>query len=364
MIIKDIINALEELAPLSYAEDFDNVGLLVGDKNTSVSKALITLDTTEKVVDEAIEKDCNLIISFHPIVFSGIKKFNGQDYVNRTVLKAIKNDIAIYAVHTALDQVKGGVNDRICDQLKLKNSTILIPKKDYIKKLTTYVPTEQADQVREALFEAGAGKIGNYDECSFNTEGTGTFKGDENSNPVIGQKGVTQFEKEIQIGITFEKHLEAAILKALFKSHPYEEVAYEITQLGNRYQNVGMGMIGELEQPINESDFLQLLKREMKAACVRHSDFINKPISRVAVLGGSGSFAIRDAIRAGADAFVTADLKYHQFYQAENKLLLCDIGHYESEQYTKNLLVEFLTKKFINFAFILSDIKTNPINYF
>lgn len=364
MIIKDVISALEELAPLAYAEDFDNVGLLVGDKSAEVNGILVTLDTLESVVDEAIEKNCNLIVSFHPIVFSGIKKFNGQDYVNRTVLKAIKNDIAIYAVHTALDNVMNGVNAGICQALGLSNRKILIPKKQFLKKLTTYVPQKDAGKLRKALFEAGAGNIGNYDNCSFNIDGTGTFKGNEQSSPVIGEKGSIHHENETQIGVIFEKHLEGTILKTMINAHPYEEVAYEITSIDNKYQNIGMGMIGEFETPMKEEEFLNHLKTSMKTGCVRHSEQLGKEIKKVAVLGGSGSFAIENAKRSGADAYVTSDLKYHEFYKAENSILLCDIGHYESEQYTKNLLTEFLTKKFRNFAVVLSSINTNPINYF
>ena len=364
MIIKDIINALEELAPLAYAESFDNVGLLVGDKENPVTGVLVTLDTIEAVVDEAIEKNCNLIVSFHPIVFSGIKKFNNQDYVNKVIIKAIKHDIAIYAVHTALDQVHGGVNDMICKKLGLKNNSILIPKKNHIKKLTTYVPAKDAESLRLALFNAGGGNIGNYSNCSFNSIGTGSYQGNEYSNPVIGKKGTTHYEQETQIHITYESHLEGNLLKALFATHPYEEVAYEITTLDNKHQQIGMGMIGELEHELSEKEFLSFLKTTMNTECIRHSSFLGKPIKRIAVLGGSGSFAIENAKRANADVFITADLKYHQFYQAEKSILLCDIGHYESEQYTKNLLVEYLTKKFLNFAIILSDINTNPINYF
>lgn len=371
MQIATVINHLQKLAPEAYAEDFDNVGLLVGDKNTHVTGILITHDCLEEVVDEAIAKKCNLIVCFHPIVFSGIKKFNGQDYVNRVVIKAIKNDIGIYATHTALDNVQNGVNSTICDKLNLKNRTILIPKKGFIRKLTTFVPKNSAEDLRNNLFSSGAGNIGNYSHCSFSIEGKGTFKGNENANPVIGKKGTLHTEEEVQIGITFEKHLESKILNALFSHHPYEEVAYEITTLENNYQNIGMGMIGELEVPMKEKDFLPFLKSEMNTDCIRHSDLLNKNIKKVAVLGGSGAFAIKAAKRAGADVFITSDLKYHDFYQAEKSILLCDIGHYESEQYTKSLLYEYLTKKIANFApalpassIILSDLNTNPVNYF
>lgn len=363
MTIQEVINQIEDFAPTAYAEDFDNVGLLVGDSSKEVTKALITLDTLEATIEEAIEKDCNLIISFHPIIFSGLKKLTGKNYVERTVLKAIRNDIAIYAIHTALDNQYKGVNDMISEKLGLKNRQILIPRKDSIKKLTTFVPVKNADEVRNALFKAGGGSIGNYDNCSFNITGKGTFKGNEESNPVIGEKGQVHFEEEAQIGITYPAHLEAGILKALFSSHPYEEVAYEIHSLENKNQHLGMGMIGELSEEIDETSFLKEVKKAFDSGCIRHSKLLNKKIKKVAVLGGSGAFAIENAKAAGADIFITADLKYHDFYKAEEKLVLADIGHYESEQFTKNLLYSFLSEKISSFALILADTNTNPINY-
>lgn len=364
MIVQDVINHLEELAPLTYAEDFDNVGLLVGNESNKVTGILVTLDTLEAVVDEAIENNCNLIVSFHPIIFKGLKSLTGKNYVERVVLKAIKHDIAIYAIHTALDNALQGVNSRICDTLGLTNKQILIPQSQTIKKLTTYIPKNAEENIREALFSVGAGAIGNYDHCSFNVEGIGSFKGNEDSNPTIGEKGITQYENETKLTVIFEKHLESKILRTLFKTHPYEEVAYEIITIENKHQHIGMGMIGELENEMKESDFLNHLKSAMGTPCIRHSSFLGRPIKKVAVLGGSGSFAIQAAKGAGADAYVTADLKYHDFFTAENSILLADIGHYESEQYTKNLLVEYLTKKIPNFAIILSKTKTNPVKYF
>ncbi|NND87823.1 MAG: Nif3-like dinuclear metal center hexameric protein, partial [Flavobacteriaceae bacterium] len=335
MKVNDVIQLLEELAPQRYAEDFDNTGLLVGDSTAEVTGILVTLDTLEAVVDEAIEKECNLIVSFHPIIFSGLKKLTGSTYVERVVMKAIQHNIAIFAIHTALDNARNGVNDRICEQLGLKDRKILIPKKNTIKKLRTFVPKEATESVRNALFEAGAGSIGNYSDCSFNTEGTGTYKGNEQSDPVKGKKGERHYEPEIQIGVTFPIHLQSAIIGALHKVHPYEEVAYEITTLENKNQHIGMGMIGSLEEEMSEKDFLHHTKSHMNTECIRHSSLTGKGIRKVAVLGGSGSFAIDAAKAAGADAFISADFKYHDFFRAEGKILLTDIGHYESEQYTK-----------------------------
>src|SRR5690606_19345081 len=364
MIVQEVINHLEAFSPLAYAEDFDNVGLLVGNKNMPITGILVTLDTLETVVDEAIETKCNLIVSFHPIIFKGLKKLTGNTYVERVVIKAIKHDIAIYSMHTSLDNAFQGVNDMICNQLQLTNKQILIPQKQTIKKLTTYVPVEEAEQLRTALFKAGAGNIGNYSDCSFNVEGTGTFNGNDHSNPTKGEKGQIHYEKETQISVTYAKHLESQILKALFKTHSYEEVAYEITTLENTNQHIGMGMIGDLSTAMDEADFLNYVKVHMNTTHIRHSGFLNEKIQKVAVLGGSGSFAIDAAKRAGADAFITSDLKYHDFFTAENSILLVDIGHYESEQFTKNILVAYLTKKITNFAVVLSKTITNPVKYF
>lgn len=364
MIVQDVINHLEELAPLSYAEDFDNVGLLVGNKNEPLTGVLVTLDTLEEVVDEAIKNHFNLIVSFHPIIFKGLKKITGKTYVERVVLKAIKHNIAIYAIHTALDNAWQGVNSMICTQLNLTNKTILIPKQQSIKKLITYVPQNKAAQLRAALFAAGAGNIGNYSNCSYNLEGTGTFLANDDANPIIGKKGETHYEAETQISITFAKHLESKILKALFNTHPYEEVAYQITTIENKNQHLGMGMVAELDSPMKETEFLKYLKTKMKTNCIRHSKLLGKKIKKVAVLGGSGSFAITAAKQAGADVLVTADLKYHDFFLAENNIVLADIGHYESEQFTKNGLVAHLTKKITNFAIVLSKTNTNPVQYF
>lgn len=364
MKLTHILTLLEEMAPLSYAEDFDNVGLLVGNTNQEITGILVCHDALEAVIEEAVAKNCNLVVCFHPILFSGIKKITGKNYVERAILKAIKNDIAIYAVHTALDNHQNGVNKIFCDAIGLQHSKVLIPKENYIQKLVTYTIPENAEKLRNALFESGAGKIGNYEDCSFSSKGIGTYMGNEDSNPEIGERFEFVETQEIKIEVTFEKHLQAKILKALFNNHVYEEVAYEIYQLENKHQNIGLGRIGELEQPLSEHDFLDLVKEKLDCGGIRHSAFTGKTIKKVAVLGGSGSFAIKNAISSGADAYLTADLKYHQFYEAENQLLLADIGHFESERYTKNYIVDFLKEKITNFAIILSEENTNPVKYF
>ena len=364
MTINDVTTLLEEFAPLSYAEDFDNVGLLLGDATNDLTGILVTLDTLENVVDEAIAKSCNLIVSFHPIIFGGLKKITGKNYVERVVLKAIRNDISIYAIHTALDNAPHGVNAKIGEVLGLMNTKILLPQKSTLKKLTTYIPNADSERVKNALFIAGAGKIGNYTHCSFSIEGKGTYKANSGANPTKGNIDELHTEPEVLVSCIFGKEYEQVIIKALKENHPYEEVAYEITTIDNTNPYMGMGMIGELNTSCSEKEFLQDLKYKMQAQVVRHSSLLNKPIKKIAVLGGSGAFAIGAAKAAGADIFVTADVKYHQFYEAENQMVIADIGHFETEQFTKNLLVDYLTKKIPNFAIHLSESITNPINYF
>jgi dinuclear metal center YbgI/SA1388 family protein len=363
MIVKEVISILEELAPLAYAEDFDNVGLLVGNHDQEVTGILVTLDTLENVLDEAIDNNSNLIVSFHPIIFSGLKKLTGATYVERVVIKAIQNKIAIYSMHTALDNSMNGVNAKICEVLGIADPKILIPKKSTIKKLTTYVPTDAAETLREKLFDAGAGAIGNYTNCSFTTSGMGSFKAEKDAKPTIGIVGETHFEQEVQINITFPVSKENQVLNALFKNHPYDEVAYEVLTLENTNQDIGMGMIGDLNIAMDEEKFLKSVQKRMNAQSIRHSKLLKKDVKKVAVLGGSGAFAIKAAKAAGADIFITADIKYHQFYEADNKMVIADIGHFETEQFTKNLLVDYLTKKIPNFAIRLSESKTNPIKY-
>lgn len=363
MKIKNIVTILQQMAPLAYAEDFDNVGLLTGNANDEATGILVCHDALEAVIEEAIATNCNMVVCFHPILFSGLKKITGKNYVEHAVIKAIKNDVALYAVHTALDNHKQGVNKIFSNALGLINTKILIPKQGFIRKLVTYTTPQNNEVLRNALFNAGAGSIGNYDNCSFNSNGFGTYQGNENSNPQVGQRGEFTQTDEIKIEVTFEKHLEGAILKALFANHIYEEVAFEIYNLENEHQNIGLGMIGELQSPIDEKDFLYFVKDAMGANGIRHSAFTNKKVSKVAVLGGSGSFAIRNAIAAGADVFLTADLKYHQFYEAEGKLLLADIGHFESERFTQNYIADYLTAHIKDIPVNITTIDTNPVKY-
>jgi dinuclear metal center YbgI/SA1388 family protein len=363
MQIKEITNWLETLAPLAYQEAYDNSGLLTGNAETVCQGALICLDSTEEVIDEAIRQKCNLVIAHHPIIFTGLKKLTGKNYIERTVIKAIQHNIAIYAIHTNLDNVTGGVNSKICEKLGLKNVRVLSPKKHQLRKLVTFVPAAYLEAVREALFAAGGGQIGNYDACSFNVEGTGTFRALEGSNPFVGEIGKLHQEKEVRIELVYPTRLETVLVRALKAVHPYEEVAYDTYALENAWKEMGSGMVGELEKPVGEKEFLLGLKKTFKTDCIRHTRFLGKQVKRVAVCGGSGSFLLNDAIASESDVFITSDYKYHQFFDADGKILLGDIGHFESEQFTKELLFEVIRKKFPTFAVHLSEIITNPVNY-
>jgi len=363
MQLKEITKYIESIAPLAFQESYDNAGLIIGHPEDEISGILITLDITEEVLDEAISKNLNLIISHHPIIFSGIKKLNGKNYTERCVAKAIKNDLAIYAAHTNLDSVFGGVNTKICEKLGLQNCHILAPMNDFLKKLVTFVPTAEAEKVRTALFEAGAGTIGNYDSCSYNLSGTGSFRGNELTNPFVGEKNQLHCEEETRIETIFPKHIQSKVIHALLEVHPYEEVAYDIYPLDNEYPQAGIGMVGELPEPMDEMDFLRKLKNTFDCKVVRYTELLGKPIRRVAVCGGSGSTYLSKAKAEKADVYVSGDFKYHQFFDAEKQIVIADIGHYESEQFTKEVFYELLTKKFPRFAVHLSGISNNPINY-
>lgn len=364
MRLNELTNHLESLAPLDYQESYDNSGLLVGSPDKEVHQALLSLDCTEAVVQEAIESGCDVVISHHPIVFKGLKRFTGSNYVERVVMTAIKHDIALYAIHTNLDNVVGGVNSKIAERLGLRKIQILSPKADKLCKLVVFVPLDHADPVRAALFKAGGGVVSNYDECSFNTTGYGTFRAGEGTNPFVGTQGEQHREEEVRLEVIFPAHMERDLLRELFKAHPYEEVAYDIYRLQNSHQQVGSGAIGLLERPLAETDFLRLVKEQLNAKVIRHTALRGKPVAQVAVCGGAGGSLLGQAIRAGADAFVTADYKYHEFFDAEGKIIIADVGHFESEQFTQQLLLEIIQKKFPTFAVRLTGIDTNPINYY
>ncbi len=364
MQIFDIIKVLESNAPLSLQESYDNAGLLTGHLAWECTGILCTLDVTEEVVLEAKNRGCNLIVAHHPIIFGGLRKLNGENYVERTVIASIKLEIAIYAIHTNLDNILSGVNNRMADQIGLINREILVPKSGQLMKLFTFVPIAEAENLRKALFAAGAGQIGDYIETSFNVEGVGTFKGIERTHPFVGEPGKLHHEKEIKIEVIFPISRKKGLIEALLLAHPYEEVAYDIIKLENDYQSVGSGLVGELPEEMDEIGFLHMLKTSFELSVIRHTPFLGKRLKKVAICGGSGSSFIKNALNFGADIYITADIKYHDFFDANHRMVLADIGHWESEQFTTDLLIDILQAKFPTFAVLKSGVKTNPVNYF
>jgi len=361
--ISDIIMHLEQIAPPLLQEDYDNAGLLTGSKNQEITGVLISLDSTEAVIDEAISLGFNLIISHHPIIFRGLKKITGSNYVERTIIKAIKNDIALYAIHTNLDNVKNGVNKKIADKLGLADVRILKSKVSGLCKLVSFVPKDNVLAVLDSVHTAGAGVIGNYDHCSFRTQGTGRFKPNQKANPYAGKRNKIEEVDELRIELIYPEHLEQNVIEALKTAHPYEEVAYYIHKLDNKAEDIGSGMIGHLENDLSMKEFLLTLKKTFNLEHIKYTPIQNDKIKKVAVCGGAGSFLIKVAREAGADAFISADIKYHEYFDAEGKILIADIGHYESEVFTKELILELLKKKFSNIALQLSEVNTNPIRY-
>jgi dinuclear metal center YbgI/SA1388 family protein len=364
MKIKDIITCLESIAPAYWQESYDNTGLLTGDADWHCTGALITLDATEAVITEAIEKKCNLIIAHHPIIFSGLKKINGKNYVEKAIIAAIKSDIALFSIHTNLDNVQQGVNGIIADKLGLINKTILHPKTGSLKKLFTFVPKAGEEALQAAIFNAGAGFIGNYSECSFTVPGKGTFKAGHSANPFLGEIGKRHQEDEVKIEVVFPPHLEKQVIAAMKKAHPYEEVAYDIVALDNQHPQIGSGLIAELPHPMGENEFLQHIKRVFKVPVIRHTRLLQQPVSKIAICGGAGSFLISKALASGAQFFITSDIKYHEFFDANNVMVIADIGHFESEQFTIDLLLAILREKFPTFASLKTTVKTNPVYYF
>jgi len=364
MNIAAILSCLESLAPLVYQESYDNCGLLTGSSAWECTGVMVTLDTTEAVVLEAVRSKCNLIVSHHPIIFGGIKKINGKNYVEKAVIAAIKNDIAIYAIHTNLDNVIGGVSGKMAELLGLTNLKVLSPSPTGLKKLFVFIPTDHLEFVRDAIFKAGAGHIGNYSEAGFTTEGTGSFKAGKGAHPFVGEEGKRHYEKEFRFEAIFPSFLETSIIAAMVKAHPYEEVAYDILDLAGTNPSIGSGLIGDLPKPVDEKAFLGLVRETFRSPVIRHTEFRNRPVKKCALCGGAGSFLIPKALAEGADIFLTADLKYHEFFDAGDQLLIADIGHFESEQYTTDLLCDKIREKYPNFAVQKSAVVTNPVHYF
>ncbi|MFN2394090.1 MAG: Nif3-like dinuclear metal center hexameric protein [Bacteroidales bacterium] len=364
MKLKEIVKVFEQFAPFSLQEDYDNSGIQFGDPEAEVSKGLVCIDITEEILNEAIEKKCDLIISHHPLIFRGLKKLTGSHYTEKVLIEAIKKNISIISVHTNLDSVSDGVNRKLAMKLALKDTRILMSKRGVLKKLVTFCPGDHAEKVRAAVFSAGAGHIGEYDCCSYNLQGTGSFRAGENTDPFVGEKGQIHYEPEVRIETILPAWIEKSVINSMIAAHPYEEVAYDLYPLDNNYANVGAGMIGYLDEPLAEIEFLNHIKDALGVPALRHSNFINRKIKKVAICGGSGSFLRDSAMSAGADAFITADVKYHDFFDVNKKMLLIDAGHYETEQFTKEILYEIVSKKITNFALLISDQSSNPVRYF
>ena len=364
MKVKEIIKTIESFAPIGLQEPWDNSGLIIGDKESNVTGILLSLDITESILDEAAELGCNMIVSHHPMVFSGMKRFTGKDYTSRLVRRAIKEDFIIYSAHTNLDQVPEGVSGEMSKKLGLLETKILVPRKDDLMKLVCFVPSKHLEDVSRAVYDVGAGQIGNYDSCGYSSQGTGTFRAGEGSDPFVGNIGEVHREEEARFETIFTKHLKQKVVTALIHAHPYEEVAYDLYPIVNENSGLGLGLVGNLSEPIGELDFIQKVKNIFGSPCIRHTKLLNKDIRRVAVCGGSGAEFLAHAKGSGADAYITADVKYHQFFDSDSEILLLDIGHYESEQVALSIFNRLFLKKMTNFAVHLSKISTNPINYF
>lgn len=363
MKLLEIINFFEQTAPLTLQESYDNSGLLIGDTNKEIAKALISLDVTNDVIDEAIKEKCSLIISHHPLIFKPLKKLTSQNLTERLIVKAIKNDIAIYAMHTNLDNISKGVNAILARKLGINNIQILSPSASKLKKLVCFCPQEHSDNVRQAMFKAGAGHIGDYDNCSYNLEGSGSFRALDNAVPFVGQKGKIHFEEETRIETIVPDYILNTVIKSMISAHPYEEVAYDIYPLENKSLLTGAGMIGELEKEMEINDFLVLVKDKLNAKYVRHNELVNRKIKKIAICGGSGSFLINRAYSQKADIFITGDVKYHDFFEYQGEMTIVDAGHYETEQFTKELIHSYLKENFPNFAVRISECGTNPVSF-
>ncbi|MCC8153367.1 MAG: Nif3-like dinuclear metal center hexameric protein [Tannerellaceae bacterium] len=361
--IKDIIKELETVAPLPLQESYDNSGVQVGDVSLPATGALLCLDITEEVIDEAIDKGCNLVISHHPLAFKPFKSLTGKNYIERSLIKACKQDIVIYSVHTNLDNAFGGVSFKLAEMIGLQNIRVLSPRKEALLKLVTFVPEAYAETLRNALFQAGVGHIGRYDCCSYNVTGEGTFRAGKGTNPFVGGEGELHTEREVRIEMILPAFKKAYILRTLLSVHPYEEPAFDFYSLENTWNNAGSGVVGELPAAEDEVSFLQRLKSVLRLNCIKHSALTGRPVREVALCGGSGAFLVGEAIAYGADIFITGEAKYNDFYDVEDKIVLAAIGHYESEVCTKEIFYNIISKKFPTFAVHFSNVNSNPVNY-
>ena len=350
-------------APLPLQDGFDNAGLQVGLTDAEVTGVLLCLDVTEAVVDEAVALGCNLIVSHHPLIFSPLKRVTGATYVERCVIKALANGIAVYSAHTNLDNAPGGVNYRIAAKLGLQNVRILVPKEGALLKLSVYVPVAHADAVRSALFAAGCGNIGNYGSCSYNAVGYGTFEAGEGANPFCGSVGSLHKEEEVRIDTIMPAYIKGRVVKALMAAHPYEEPAFDIYPLQNSWNSVGAGIIGELPVAVGETAFLQQVKDTFAVGSVRHTGLLGKAVKRVALCGGAGGSFAGAAVAAGADVYITGEARYHDLFNYDGTMVVAVIGHYESEQFTMEIFKEIISGACPQVQVKTTSVCTNPIHY-
>ncbi|GAA4385685.1 Nif3-like dinuclear metal center hexameric protein [Hymenobacter koreensis] len=361
--VQNLTRALEAWAPLPYQESYDNAGLQCGDPQAVVTGVLIALDCTPAIIEEAVHRNCNVVVVHHPVIFQPLKRLTGATEVERTIMLALRSNVAVYAAHTNLDNVQHGVSRLLAEKIGLENLRVLDPKSGLLGKLAVYTPPEHAEAVKRALYDAGAGRIGQYSDCSFQFAGQGTFTPGADANPHTGRPNRAETVQELRVEVLLPLHLQSQVLRAMRAAHPYEEVAYDLVKLENQHQEVGSGMVGELPEPLPPQEFLRRLREQLHVPVVKHTEF-SASIKKVAVCGGAGSFLTKKAVAAGADAYVTGDIKYHEFFAPEGRLLLCDVGHYESEQYTSELFRALLTEKFSRtFAVLLAETPTNPVRY-
>lgn len=363
LVVADIVSLLNEVIPFAYQESYDNSGLQTGNPLTEVDSAILSVDVTEEVVEEAVRTGAGLIISHHPLIFSELKSITGKNMTERAIIGALKNDIAICSVHTNLDQAVGGVSYRMAGKMGLKKAVPLVPLTGKLAKIVLFVPSDHAEKVRDAMFAAGAGSVGGYDRCSYYSSGTGTFRAGDNASPWVGERGTDHHEPEVRVESVMPRHIAGKVVAAVKRVHPYEEVAFDIVNIENEIQGAGMGVVGELAEPLPATEFVALLRESFNLEGLRYSPFKGGEIFKVAMCGGAGGSLTGRALAAGADAFVTADVRYHTFFEGEGKMLIADIGHYESEKCSLEILYEIITKNFPKFAVRFSTINTNPVNY-
>ena len=362
MTVGDLCGWLEQRAPLRFQEDYDNSGLLVGQRSWTVTGVLCCLDADEAVVHEAVARGCNVVLSHHPIVFKGLKRLTGATAVERTVALALKHNVALYAGHTNWDSIQGGVSFSLAQRLGLVAPRIMMPRGGELLNLVVYVPAEHASPVAEAAFGAGAGRIGAYDECHFSGSGTGTFRPLDGAQPFVGQIGVREVADEHRLEFVLPKHRKSAVQQAVWAAHPYEEVAHSWISLDNSWSEVGYGAVGNLPEPIRLGDFLAVCAAQLGAESVRYStSSLDRIVQRIAVCGGSGAEFAGAAAAAGADAYVTGDLKYHGFQDPPGGLVLVDVGHGESERPFIDDWAELIRSEFVTFAVLISETDNRPV---